>query len=251
MDDPRNIRLLVAYDGTAFSGWQRQGKDRTVQGAIEAALEKLHKAPVTLTGAGRTDAGVHAAGQVANFYTSLKTIEAARFVPALNGLLPRDVRILEARETAADFHSRFDAKSRTYRYYFVCGRTALPHELRYSHQLWRRPRLELLNDYARLIRGELDCSIFAWTGDPARSRSRYIFHACFFVDGDRLVFEIRANAFLWKMVRSAAGTLLYHEEKETAPEAFEALIAGGDRRSAGPTLPPGGLFLWKIEYYRE
>jgi tRNA pseudouridine38-40 synthase len=261
MIDPpvrRNIKLLIAYDGTDFSGWQRQNRtggpccrERTVQGVIEAALEKIHKQPVRLTGSGRTDAGVHAAGQVANFYTNIQRMEAERFVPALNSLLPQDVRIMEARETLPDFHSRFDARSRTYRYRLICGRPGLPHELRYSLQLWRRPRLDLLNDYARLFRGEMDCSLFAWPRDPSESRSRHFFHVGFIPDGDSLIFEIKANAFLWKMVRSIVGTLLYCEEHSVSPPELKQLIASGDRSRAGPTVPPAGLFLWKVEFFRE
>jgi tRNA pseudouridine38-40 synthase len=258
----RNIRLLIAYDGTGFSGWQRQDKrsppsgsagppaSRTVQGVLEEALGKIHKHPVNLTGAGRTDAGVHAAGQVANFYTDIAGMGAERFVPALNGLLPPDLRILEARETAADFHARFDAKARTYRYNFICGRPGLPHELRYGLQLWRRPRIVLLNAYARLLLGERDCSVFASAGDPSLSRSRNISGACFFIQGDTLVFEIRANAFLWKMVRSIAGSLLRYEEMSIGAGAFRDILQSGDRDLAGPTLPSRGLFLWKVDYYR-
>jgi tRNA pseudouridine38-40 synthase len=249
----RNIRLLISYDGTDFSGWQRQSAHgRTVQGTIEDALERIHKKPVALTGSGRTDAGVHAAGQVANFHTDIRNMEACRFVPALNSLLPQDVRILEAEEAASDFHARFDARSRTYRYHCICGRHALAHELRYALQVWRRPRLELLNGYARLLHGELDCSLFAVPRDPSLSRRRYISQAYFSAGtgGDTLIFEISANAFLWKMVRSIAGTLLYYEEKGLSPEAFRAILQSADRSLAGPTLPPQGLFLWKIAYYR-
>jgi tRNA pseudouridine38-40 synthase len=246
----RNIRLLIAYDGTDFSGWQRQAGRRTVQGEIEAALARIHRGAVSLTGSGRTDAGVHAAGQTANFYTGIQRMEAGRFVPALNGLLPQDVRILEAAETRPDFHARFDAKKRTYRYHFICGRPALPYENRYALQLWRRPRIDTLNAYCRLLPGERDCSIFAGLRDSSESRSRYIFHACFFVQGDTLVFEISANAFLWKMVRSIAGTLLHYEERKIPDEEMRRIIHAGDRRFAGPTLPAKGLFLWKIEYYR-
>jgi tRNA pseudouridine38-40 synthase len=255
-DTPRNIKLLIAYDGTDFSGWQRQGgnrtvMDRTVQGTLEAALEKIHKHPVSLTGSGRTDAGVHAAGQTANFYTSLCRIPAEKFVPALNSLLPRDIRVLDARSTLPDFHARFDARSRTYRYRLICGRQALPHELRYNLQLWRRPRLDLLNAYARLFRGELDCSVFAWPRDPSRSRSRYFYHAGFTPEGDTLVFEVCANAFLWKMVRSLVGTLLYYEAREAPPLELKRIIETGDRGLAGPTVAPNGLFLWRVEYFRE
>jgi tRNA pseudouridine38-40 synthase len=243
--------LLIAYDGTDFSGWQRQDRSRTVQGTLEDALEKIHRRPVALIGSGRTDAGVHAAGQVANFKTGVDSIPAGRFVRALNGLLPRDVRVLAARAVLPDFHARFDAKSRSYRYHLVCGRPALPHELRYSLQLWRRPNLELLNAYARLFRGELDCSLFAWPGDPSGSRNRYFFNAAFFPLGDSLVFELQANAFLWKMVRSVVGTLLRYEERETPAEELRAIVASGDRSLAGPTVPPNGLFLWKVDYFRE
>jgi tRNA pseudouridine38-40 synthase len=127
----------------------------------------------------------------------------------------------------------------------------MPWELRYSRQLWRRPRLERLNDYARLLLGELDCSVFAVPGDKSKSRSRYISQACFFIEGDRLVFEISANAFLWKMARSMAGTMLYYEEKGVDGPGFREIVASRDRSLAGPTAPPEGLFLWKIAYYRD
>jgi tRNA pseudouridine38-40 synthase len=261
--DGRNIKLLIAYDGTDFSGWQRQsappgslsGKPdeaRTVQGEIEKALEKIHGQAVSLTGSGRTDTGVHAAGQAANFYTNINSIPAEKFVPALNTLLPQDVRILESCETTPGFHARFSACSRTYRYHFICERPALPHESRYNLQLWRFPRIDALNAYGRLLLGEIDCSIFAGAGDSAlvtgKSKNRYIYNAVFFMEGGRLIFEIRANAFMRKMVRSIAGTFLHYEEKDTPPEKLREIIASGQRSLAGPTLPPQGLFLWKVEF---
>lgn len=246
----RNIRLVVAYDGTDFSGWQRQGPDRSVQGDIEKALEKIHKHPVILIGSGRTDAGVHAIGQGANFKTSIAHIPPERFVPALNGILERDIRILHAEEASPDFHARFDAKSRTYRYCLICGRSALPYELRYAWQLWRQPDIRRLNAYARLLLGETNCSLFASPRDSSLSRSRYISRARFLVEGSRLIFEITANAFLWKMVRSIVGSLLYYEERGLSVEAVQELIDAGEHRAAGPTAPPEGLFLWNIDYYR-
>jgi len=250
-DNVRNIKLILAYDGTDFSGWQRQGKERTVQGIVEAVLEKLHKEPVALTGSGRTDAGVHAAAQTANFYTAIKSMEAGRFVPALNSLLPHDVRVLEAAETRQDFHARFDARQRTYRYYFITRKEALPWELRYAWHIRRLPDIAALNDYARLLRGEMDCTVFAVPGDKSKSRSRYISGASFFIEGDRLIFEISANAFLWKMVRSIAGTLLRFEESGLSPGCLQELIESKNRLLTGPTAPPQGLFLWKVDYYRE
>jgi tRNA pseudouridine38-40 synthase len=245
----RNIKLLIAYDGTDFHGWQRQaGSARTVQGVIENALEKMHGRPINLTGAGRTDTGVHAAGQVANFYTCMDSIPAERFTPALNSLLPRDIRILEAGETVNNFHARFSASSRTYRYHFI-PRPLLPTENRYNLRLSCFPRLEILNAYGRLLSGETDCTIFAGAGDSAdKSRNRYIYRAYFFVESGRLIFEICANAFLRKMVRSIAGTFLHYEEKDTPPEKLQEIIASGSRPLAGPTLPPHGLFMWHVQY---
>jgi tRNA pseudouridine38-40 synthase len=250
----RTIKLLIAYDGTDFCGWQRQSPSiegthtRTVQGVIESALEQMHRHPVALTGAGRTDSGVHAAGQAAHFHTDIAAIAPDRFVPALNGLLPQDVRILDASVVRDDFHARFDARMRTYRYFFIPGRHALPHESRYALQLWHSPRMDLLNAYCRLLPGERDCSIFAGAGDMSHSFSRYISHAAFFTDGSRLIFEISANAFLWKMVRSVGGTFLHYEERGTPPESLGEIITCGRREYAGPTLPPQGLFLWKVNY---
>jgi tRNA pseudouridine38-40 synthase len=243
----RNIKITVAYDGTDFCGWQRQDNEKTLQGVIEDALEKLHGHPVTLTGAGRTDSGVHAVGQVANFYTDIDSIPADRFAPALNSSLPHEVRVLESCEADKEFHARFSAKSRIYRYQFMC-RPLLPHESRYNLQLRHFPRLELLNAYGRLLFGETDCSIFAGAGDTSASKNRYVYSAYFFVEGDSLIFEIRANAFLRSMVRSVSGTFLHYEETSTPPEKLREIIATKDRSLAGPTLPPQGLFLWKVEY---
>ena len=248
-DGDRNIKLLVSYDGTDFLGWQRQEAGcRTVQGVIEDALEKLHKKPIALTGSGRTDTGVHAAAQVANFYTSLKNMEAARFVPALNSLLAHDVRILEAAETFNDFHARFDARLRTYRYYFIPRREVFPWELRYAWRLWRQPDIKTLNSYARLLKGEMDCTAFAVPGDKSKSRHRYISGASFFPEGNKLVFQISANAFLWRMVRSIAGTLIRFEEKGLSPDYLREVIQSRNRQLTGPTAPAEGLFLWKIDY---
>jgi len=244
----RNIRLTLAYDGTDFYGWQRQKAARTVQETVEDALGKIHKRPVTLTGSGRTDTGVHAAAQTANFYTSIQSMEAWRFVPALNSLLPHDVRVLDAVEIHAGFHARFDARLRTYRYFFIPRREALPWELRYACLLRRQPDIAKLNELARLFRGEMDFTAFAVPGDKSRSRHRFVSQASFFMEGSRLVFEISANAFLWKMVRSIAGTLARWEEKGMDPGDLREAIQSRNRKLTGPTAPPQGLFLWKVEY---
>jgi len=245
----RTIKLIIAYDGTDFLGWQRQaGQARTVQAVVESALEKMHGHPVALAGAGRTDSGVHARAQAAGFQTDIESIKPDRFVPALNSLLPHDVRITDSYEAAADFHARFDARVRTYRYFFIAGRQALPHESRYALQLWRIPDISILNSYCRLLYGERDCALFAGSGDTSKSTWRNISHAAFLAEDVRLIFEISANAFLLKMVRSVAGTFLHYEERATPPSQLRDIIASGDRSLAGPTLPPQGLFLWKVDY---
>jgi tRNA pseudouridine38-40 synthase len=244
----RNIKITLAYDGTDFYGWQRQKAARTVQETVEDALEKIHKRPVTLTGSGRTDTGVHAAAQTANFYTFIQSMEAWRFVPALNSLLPHDVRVLDAAETGADFHARFDARLRTYRYYFITRHEALPWELRYAWHLRRQPDIAKLNELARLFHGEMDFTAFAVPGDKSRSRHRFVSSASFFIEENRLVFEISANAFLWKMVRSIAGTVVRWEDKGLGSGDLHEVIQSRNRTLTGPTAPPQGLFLWKVEY---
>jgi len=239
----------LAYDGTEFHGWQRQDGRRTVQEEIEKALFKLHGKKITLTGSGRTDAGVHATGQVANFFTFMDGVPSGRFSYALNSFLPPDVRILESAEVPSDFHARFSAVKRTYRYHFICGRTILPHERLYNLHINRIPNIELLNSYCALLSGETDCSFFAASGDKSKSKNRYIYDNNFkFVDKNRMIFEISANAFLMKMVRSVAGTFLYYEEKLTSSEKLREIIASGKRSLCGPTLPPQGLFLHEIFY---
>lgn len=249
----RNIALTVSYDGTDFLGWQRQseaalGKGRTVQEEIEKALAKMHGHAVPLIGSGRTDSGVHAVGQVANFPTDIARIPAERFVPALNSMLPRDVRVMDSREVPETFHARFDARSRTYRYFIHCGSRIAAHETPYVWRLGRWPDVSRLSRMASYLAGEVDCSTFTAAGDQSHTRSRYFYGASFFPEGDRLVFEIQANAFLWKMVRSITGTLIFLEERGAPPEEFARRLHARDRREAGPTAPGTGLFLWDVRY---
>jgi tRNA pseudouridine38-40 synthase len=279
MGSKRNIRLVLSYDGTDFSGWQKQDKDRSVQGELEAALEKMHGHPVPTIGAGRTDSGVHAMGQVANFYTDIARIEAGRFLPALNRLLPRDLRVLSASDADFDYHSRYDARARRYRYFVACGRSIDPMRLRYAHQLLRRPSLEALNAAASVILGETDFTTFSAAQDISANRSRFVHESSWRWEGDMLVYQIAANAFLWRMVRSLVGSMLYYEgwaascigcpaEGEAFGDDFRgraisseaeradlcgrrmaAALLAKDRSLAGPTAPAHGLFLWNVEYY--
>ncbi len=251
MRNKRNVRLVLSYDGTDFGGWQRQKNARSVQGELESALSRMHGHPVPTLGAGRTDSGVHALGQVANFYTDIAGISPGRFLPALNKLLPRDVRVLSAAEADFDFHSRYDARLRRYRFFALCGGSPDPMRLRYAHHLRRRPSLESLNAAAALILGETDFTAFSSAKDESANRSRFVSESSFRWEGDALVYEIAANAFLWRMVRSLVGSMLHYEAEaaEGAAGLMERALRSGDRGLAGPTAPSRGLFLWNVEYY--
>jgi tRNA pseudouridine38-40 synthase len=266
----RNIRLLLAYDGTGFGGWQRQKNARSVQEELERALAAMHGHAVPTAGAGRTDAGVHALGQVANFYTDIAAIAASRFEPALNRLLPPDIRVLRSTEADFDFHARFDARLRRYRYFARCGRTVDPFASRYAHRLVRRPDLSSLNAMCALFLGETDFTTFSSARDQSLSRRRFVSEASFRWEGEALVFEIAANAFLLRMVRSLVGSLFHYEAqaalaaaeegatahegataRELAARLMSCALESRDRGLAGPTAPAKGLFLWNVEYYPE
>lgn len=255
----RNILLTISYDGTDFCGWQRQDMhgheaERTVQGEVEKALAKFHKQNVTLYGSGRTDSGVHATAQAANFYSPIDSIPAENYVNALNCFLPQDVRIMKAVEVPEEFNSRTSATSRVYRYFISFDNSLLASNTRY---VWKvknyTPNLERLNHFASCLRGEIDCAAFAASGDDSVSTFRYLDDAFFFMQKDMfgndvLVFQIEANAFLWKMVRTLTGTLI-NLDKENAPlDSMEKILQSKDRKQAGVTAPPTGLFLYEIKF---
>lgn len=249
----RNILLTISYDGTDFCGWQRQdfadkGKAvRTVQATVEDALEKLHKQKINLTGSGRTDSGVHAFAQAANFFSPVDSIPVEKYPVALNCFLPQDVRIMEAKVVPDDFSSRFSATSRVYRY-FINMEKPFASETRYVWSINHKPDIKVLNEMASCLRGEIDCAAFAASGDQSLSTKRYIDNAHFFIEGRNLVFEIEANAFLWRMVRSLTGSLIHFEKTGKSPEYFKQVLESCDRKKAGPTAPATGLFLYEIKF---
>ncbi len=257
----RNILLTISYDGTDLCGWQRQDDavsggeaERTVQGEIEKALEKIHKEKTTLYGSGRTDSGVHAVGQAANFYSPIDSMPAENYVRALNAFLPSDVRIMAAREVTEDFSARKSATSRVYRYFISFGDTTAADNMRFTWLVKNyTPNLERLNKYCECLRGELDCSSFAASGDDSVSNNRYIDDAKFFIQKDRwgndlLVFQIEANAFLWKMVRTLTGTLVNLDKTNATEDSMKKILEAKDRKVAGVTAPPTGLFLYEIKF---
>jgi len=256
----RNILLTLSYDGSDFCGWQRQEikegqpPQRTVQEEVEKALEKIHKEKITLYGSGRTDSGVHAMAQAANFYTPIESIPAENFVRALNAFLPKDIRILTAKEVPEAFNSRKSASSRIYRYFISYGEELPANNSRYVWHIPKyQPDLSRLNHFASCLRGELDCSSFAASGDASLSNNRYIDDAHFFIQKDiwgnnLLVFQIEANAFLWKMVRTLTGTLVSLDKSNAPLDSMQKILEARDRKKAGLTAPPTGLFLYQIKF---
>ncbi|OHD59378.1 MAG: tRNA pseudouridine(38-40) synthase TruA [Spirochaetes bacterium GWF1_60_12] len=242
--------MTMSYDGSDFAGWQRQLDRRSVQGELEKALRTMHGHDVSVTAAGRTDSGVHAIGQVVHFHTDIASIPAAKFRVALNKLMPVDVRVVEAAATRLDFHARFDARLRRYKYYIRACTPPLPHLDRYAWRLDHQPDLGRLNRLAACLRGELDCTAFSSARDEHENRHRYLHHATFYMEQDALVFDVAANAFLWHMVRSLVGTLVELDRAGAPDDAMQAILRSGERRQAGVTAPPHGLFLWQVEYYR-
>ncbi len=249
-----NVLLTLSYDGTDFCGWQRQDKAdngkpvRTVQGTVEDALEKMLKQKIALCGSGRTDSGVHARAQAANFFSPFSSIKEENFVRALNGFLPRDVRVMGAKFVADSFSARFSATSRVYRYFIKTGGVPFARDSRYVWHINRKPNLGVLNDLSSILHGELDFKTFTSSGDQSVSTNRYIEKAHFWYEDEILVFEIEANAFLWKMVRSLTGTLLSLEGANKTKLDFENILKSKNRSNAGTTAPPTGLFLWEVKF---
>ncbi len=242
----RNILLTVSYDGTEFCGWQRQAQERTVQGELERALGALHPERPGVIAAGRTDSGVHAAGQVLNFRPENSSIPIDRYPAAINRLLPRDLKVQSAREAAPEFHARFDALQRTYRYQIFVSDQPDPLYERFAHRIYRRPRIATWNRMAAALLGEQDFTTFAASPQPGESMYRRVDSASFTVSGALVIFRITANAFLWRMIRSVVGTILDLSSGE--PEDFHEILSSRERARAGPTAPARGLCLEQVRY---
>jgi tRNA pseudouridine38-40 synthase len=244
----RNIKLTISYDGTDFNGWQVQSNGRTVQGEIENALASIHGEPVRLTASGRTDSGVHAKGQIANFYTEKDNIPTEKFIAALNSMIPREIRILKSEPAVEDFHSRFDAKIRVYSYYIKPGLICEPWHDRYCWRTRHQPQLGRLNRIAAPLAGTHDFTTFTAAGDPSQSKIRKLYSAVFSVEGQFIVFKIAGNAFLWRMVRSIVGTAMQLEEAGAGADEMRRILNSLSREEAGTTAPARGLFLDRVLY---
>lgn len=249
----RNIRLILAYDGTDFCGWQRQPDAPTIQSCLEGALHKLTGAPAEVCGSGRTDAGVHAAYQVANFLTA-STIPCANFVKALNNLLPPTVRIKSADDVAATFHSRHDARRKTYRYRILMTPVCSPFLSRFVYHYPHFLNRARMAQAAQLLEGEHDFSSFTVAEVQAEADTRsfvrmiYRSHLLWRPRSSMLIFEVTGSGFLRYMVRNMVGTLIEVGRGKLSPADILTILAARDRTQAGPTAPAQGLCLMNVAY---
>jgi tRNA pseudouridine38-40 synthase len=244
----RNIQATLCYDGTNFLGWQIQKEGRTVQGVVEDACERIHKHPVHVIAAGRTDSGVHATGQVINFNSDIDSIEGPRFRDAVNSVLPPDVKIIRSRVVEDNFHARYSARARIYRYFLYFSPVVLPHYHRYAVRKRKRPNLNQINKMASFLIGEHDFTSFAAAADSNKSKKRIVFSSCFYPQGDFLVYKIAADSFLYRMVRNIVGTILECEENAMPVEIIQEILHAKQRGRAGQTIAARGLFLDKVLY---
>jgi tRNA pseudouridine38-40 synthase len=243
-------RITLAYDGTDFLGWQRQklGAGRTVQGELEAALGRLAGgAAVAVAGAGRTDAGVHALGQVASFDLP-RGVAPVELQRALNGLLPEDVRVLDAALAPEGFHARRSAVSKLYRYVLDCGGVVLPQRRRYAGFVpWPLDR-ERVAAAAALYVGRHDFASLASSGSSVATTTRTVTRSEASFDGETLVYEVEADGFLRKMVRSMVGGLVAAGRGAVAVEALARALDARDRRAWPPPAAACGLTLVRVSY---
>lgn len=248
----KNIRLLIQYEGTAYSGWQVQENGDTIQGRLTEAIFKTTGRQISMIGAGRTDAGVHALGQVANFQIE-HGLEPERYAGALNFYLPEDIRVLRSEAVPEQFHARFSAKARCYRYLVSNEMSALYRNLRY----WYHSRLdfERLQDAARCVLGEHDFSPFCVTASLKDNSLCRVDRSRWYRFGPLLAYEIRADRFLHSMVRSLVGGMLNlatiepdQNQLNLTSDTFSDIISAPTGRRVTFTAPACGLYLVKVIY---
>ena len=241
----RNIKLQLEYDGTAYKGWQIQPDQRTIQGELEKCLSRLLNEPIRTVAAGRTDAGVHARGQVANFPTS-SSISLGRIYSGLNSLLPMDISVGQVEEAPSEFHARFDATLRSYEYRISFTPSALENRFVW----WIRCELDIaaIQHASCILVGCHDFTSFCVGAEERDSRICHISRCDWEAAEEVLSFHIEGNRFLRSMVRGIVGTLVQVGRRKRAPQDISRILESRDRQRAGPNAPPQGLFLMNAEY---
>jgi len=239
--------MTLAYVGTPFAGWQIQPGRPTVQGVIEAALSRMLDEPARLAGAGRTDAGVHALGQVASFTTG-RAIPLDGLRRGLNARLPETIRVMAAEEAPAEFHARSDARGKDYRYRLSRAEVVLPFAAPFVTPVRGRLDVGAMREAARRFEGRHDFTSFCPANCEIEDRRRVMQSSNIEEAGDEIVYEVRGEGFLRHMVRTIAGTLVEVGRGRIRPGEIEAIIAARDRRRAGPCAPARGLVLVRVLY---
>lgn len=243
----RNIKLVIEYQGKDFNGWQKQPNKLNIQGEIERVIGSITGEEIDLIGSGRTDAGVHSFGQVANFKTN-SNIPIDKFALAINSKLKKSIVIKSAEEVDERFHSRYSAHSKKYRY-VICNSptgTAIYRELEYQFPI--KLDVEKMQKAAKYFEGEHDFSAFKASGTSSKNSVRKIFKAEVFEKDERVYIELTGNGFLYNMVRIISGTLLEVGIGKIKPEEIPEIIESKDRKRAGKTLPAVGLYLVEVSY---
>ena len=243
----KRILLTISYDGTNYSGWQKQKNAVTVQGEFDKACSTLFKTDIESIGASRTDAGVHALGQRAVIDVDT-SIPAEKIPLALNPLLPDDIVVTHAEEVDADFNPRFKALKKTYEYSIYNAPFRNPIYRNYSEYVRCELDLDSMRTACEAFVGEHDFRAFCASGNSSKTTVRTIYSLDIEKDGDFIKIRVTGNGFLYNMVRIIAGTLIYVGEGRIAPDDLPEIIASGDRRKAGKTAGPSGLVLVKIMY---
>ena len=245
----RTLKLTISYDGTRFVGWQRQAEGESIQGLLEDALARFEGAPVTVHGAGRTDAGVHALGQVASVRVTCGH-DTATLTRALNAQLPEDIRVLAVEEADPEFHARFSARTKTYRYVIRNAPIATPFERAYVWHLPERLNVDAMQEAAAMVVGTHDFAAFQSVGTESPGSVRTIVRSGIRVlEPSLLAYEVTGEGFLRYMVRALTGTLVEIGRGWRAPSSLRDLLSGGRRAEAGATAPPHGLFLVAVDYH--
>ena len=241
----QNYHILISYDGTDYFGWQRQPEKKTIQGLIEKALAKIVSRPIPIIGAGRTDAGVHALAQSAHFKANFK-LEDKELIQAINGNLPKDIRITSLQKVSPDFHARKSARSKTYQYRIVQSPSISPFLLRYTLHWPSLLDVKQMKDAAALFVREADFTPFS--SNRLLNPIRTITRSDIFSKNDEILYPVEAKGFLRYMFRSIVGTLLEVGKGKIPPETIENLFEKKIRTLSSPTAPPQGLCLIKVVY---